>query len=92
MAVVNRVLRLFVGACLSVVILYCGTAMMIGMLTGRMLPAFPFSWVDWLNRPNVPPLLDHVINFLVMSMAMTLFQSTGRQKAPARGARRSSAF
>lgn len=92
MTAVTKVLRFFVGACLSLVLLYCGIGMIVGIVLGRVLPAFPFSWTDWLNRPNLPPLLDHVINFILTSMVGAVFQSTGRQKTPASDARNSSAF
>jgi hypothetical protein len=79
--VMTKVLRFVVGGCLSLVLLYCGAGMTMGMLLGRNLPAFPFSWVDWLNRPNVPALLDHVINFILASMVGTIFKDMGRRKA-----------
>lgn len=91
MTAVTKVLRFIVGACLSLMLLYCGIGMIVGIVLGRVLPAFPFSWIDWLNRPNVPPLLDHVINFIVISTVGAVFQSTGRQKSRG-GARKSSAF
>lgn len=78
--VMTKVLRFVVGGCLSLVLLYCGAGMIMGMLLGRNLPAFPFSWVDWLNRPNVPALLDHVINFILASMVATVFKDIGRRK------------
>ncbi len=83
MNVVNRALRLLLGACLSFVLLYCGAGMLMGILLGRILPAFPFSWVDWLNRPNIPPLADHVINFLLASIVATLFRDIWRGKPAA---------
>jgi hypothetical protein len=92
MYALTKILRFVVGACISLVLLYCGIGMIVGIVLGRVLPSFPFSWVDWLNRPNLPPLLDHVINFIVTSMVGAVFQSTGRQRAPASGARKSSAF
>lgn len=80
MAAITKALRFVVGGCLSLVLLYCGAGMIMGILLGRNLPAFPFSWVDWLNRPNLPPLLDHVVNFIVMSMLATLLKDMGRQR------------
>jgi len=77
----TRVLRFVVGGCLSLVLLYCGAGMIMGLVLNRSLPAFPFSWVDWLNRPNLPPLLDHVVNFILTSMVGTLFRDMGRRKA-----------
>lgn len=79
--VMTKVLRFIVGGCLSLVLLYCGAGMIMGLLLQRSLPAFPFSWVDWLNRPNLPPMLDHVINFILTSMVGTLFKDMGRRKA-----------
>jgi hypothetical protein len=61
--------------------------MIMGIVTGRNLPAFPFSWVNWLNRPNIPALADHVINFLLASMVATLFKDMWRHKAATAGAR-----
>ena len=78
--VMTKVLRFVVGGCLSLVLLYCGAGMIMGIVLGRSLPAFPFSWVDWLNRPNLPPLLDHVVNFILMSMLATVFKDLGRQR------------
>ena len=80
MNAVNKVLRLLLGACLSFVFLYCGAGMIMGTVLGRNLPAFPFSWVEWLNRPNIPPLADHVINFLLASIVATLFRDIWRGK------------
>jgi hypothetical protein len=79
--VMTRVLRFVVGGCLSLVLLYCGAGMIMVLLLNRSLPAFPFSWVDWLNRPNLPPLLDHVVNFILASMVATVFKDLGRRKA-----------
>jgi hypothetical protein len=76
----TKVLRFVIGGCLSLILLYCGAGMIMGIVLGRILPPFPFSWVDWLNRPNLPPLLDHVINFIVMSMLATVFKDMGRQR------------
>jgi hypothetical protein len=84
---VNKALRWFVGTCLSLVLLYCGIGMIMGMVVGKNLPAFPFSWVDWLNRPNIPPLVDHVINFLLASMMATLLKDMWRRKTAAADAR-----
>lgn len=83
MKVVNKALRVVLGVCLSLVLLYCGIGMLMGMVFGRILPAFPFSWVEWLNRPNIPPLADHVINFLLASMVATLFRDMWRGKSAA---------
>ena len=80
MTSITKALRFVVGGCLSLVLLYCGVGMLMGILLGRNLPAFPFSWVDWLNRPNLPPVLDHVVNFIVMSMLATVFKDMGRQR------------
>jgi len=55
--------------------------MLMGLVLNRSLPAFPFSWVDWLNRPNLPPLLDHVVNFILASMVATAFKDLGRRNA-----------
>lgn len=74
MKALNTFLRGLVGACLSLTLLYCGAGMIMGLVMNRDLPAFPFSWVDWLNRPNMPPLLDHVINFILTSMVAAVFQ------------------
>jgi hypothetical protein len=84
MAAVTKALRLLVGACLSLVLLYCGVGMIMGIVLNRLLPAFPFSWVEWLNRPNIPPLADHVINFLLASMVATLFRDMWRSHPVAR--------
>jgi hypothetical protein len=43
--------------------------------------------VNWLNRPNIPALADHVINFLLASMVATLFKDMWRHKAATAGAR-----
>jgi len=80
MSAIAKALRYVAGACLGLVLLYCGIGMIMGMLLGRNLPAFPFSWVDWLHRPNLPPLLDHVVNFIVASMMATLVKDMGRKK------------
>ncbi|HTM87987.1 MAG TPA: hypothetical protein VL155_07290 [Terriglobales bacterium] len=87
MRVVTLALRWIVGTLLSLVLLYCGAGMIMGIVTGRNLPAFPFSWVNWLNRPNIPALADHVINFLLASMVATLFKDMWRHKAATAGAR-----
>jgi hypothetical protein len=91
MTAITKALRFVVGACLGLVLLYCGAGMVLGILTNRILPAFPFSWVKWLDRPDFPPLLDHVINFILTSMVVTLFQSTGRQRSLASKAHNSNA-
>jgi hypothetical protein len=75
----GKALRWLVGTCLSLVLLYCGAGILAALLWNRNLPAFPVSWVEWLNRPAIPPLLDHVANFLLMSMLATLFRELGRQ-------------
>ncbi len=80
MNAVNKALRLFLGACLSLVLLYCGAGMIMGIVLHRNLPAFPFSWVEWLNRPDIPFLADHVINFLLASIVATLFRDIWRGK------------
>ena len=92
MNAVTKALRFVVGACLSLVLLYCGAGMILGIVMNRVLPAFPFAWADWLNRPNFPPLLDHVINFIIASMVGALFQNMGREKASASTASDSSAI
>lgn len=86
MRAVTKVFRVIVGTLLSLVLLYCGVGMVMGMVMGKQLPAFPFSWVDWLNRPNIPPLVDHVINFLLASMVAALFKDMWRHKPAAQGA------
>ena len=90
MRVVTLALRWIVGTLLSLVLLYCGAGMIMGIVTGRNLPAFPFSWVNWLNRPNIPALADHVINFLLASMIATLFKDMWRRKAATAGTRSNS--
>ena len=90
MKAVNTFLRGLVGACLSLVLLYCGAGMIMALVLNRSLPAFPFSWVDWFNRPNLPPLLDHVINFILTSMVAAVFQDLGKRKASSSSARSSS--
>ena len=87
MRVVTLVLRWIVGTLLSLVLLYCGAGIIMGIVTGKILPPFPFSWVDWLNRPNIPALADHVINFLLASMVATLFKDMLRHKTATAGAR-----
>jgi len=85
----TKAVRFTVVSCFSLVLLYCGIGMIMGLVLGRTLPAFPVSWVGWFNRPGLPPLLNHVINFLLTSMAETLFKDAWRQ-APARRPVRSS--
>ena len=80
MAALNKSVRFLVMGCFSLVLLYCGVGMVMAMTTGRMLPAFPFSWVDWLERPNLPRILDHVVNFLLTSMLATLLRDLWRVK------------
>jgi len=87
MRVVTLALRWIVATLLTLVLLYCGAGMIMGIVMGRNLPAFPFSWVNWLNRPNIPALADHVINFLLTSMVATLFKDMWRHKAATAGAR-----
>jgi len=84
---VTLALRWIVATLLTLVLLYCGAGMIMGIVMGRNLPAFPFSWVNWLNRPNIPALADHVINFLLTSMVATLFKDMWRHKAATAGAR-----
>ena len=74
MRAVCDALRRFVRTLLGLTLLYCGVGMTMALVQNRNLPAFPFSWVIWLNRPNVPPLVDHVVNFLFISMIATLFR------------------
>lgn len=81
MNAVSKALRWFVGTLLSLTLLYCGIGMIMALVLDRNIPAFPFSWVDWLNRPNLPPLVDHVINFLLISMMATLFRDMWRHSA-----------
>ena len=90
MKALNTALRWLVGACLSLVLLYCGIGMIMALVLNRSLPAFPFSWVDWLNRPNLPPLLDHVVNFILTSMVAAVFQDLGKRRPAASAARNSS--
>ena len=89
MRAISTALRWFVGTCLSLLLLYCGAGMILAITLGKSLPAFPFSWVDWLNRPNIPPMADHVINFLLASMVATLFRDLWRRNAAAPRARSS---
>ncbi len=74
-------MRWLAGGLLSLALLYCGIAMVVGLVWSRNLPAFPFSWVGWLNRGNLPPLVDHVINFLLLSMMATVFRDMWRHGA-----------
>lgn len=90
MKALNNALRWLVGACLSLVLLYCGIGMIMALVLNRSLPAFPFSWVDWLNRPNLPPVLDHVVNFILTSMVAAVFQDLGKRRPAASAARNSS--
>jgi hypothetical protein len=90
MNALSKAARFLVLGCFSLVLLYCGAGMIMAMVLGRMLPPFPFSWVNWLSRPNLPPLLDHVVNFILTSMVATLVKDVWRQKAPARRAPSSS--
>lgn len=90
MKVLNSFLRGVVAACLSLVLLYCGAGMIMALVMNRALPAFPFSWVDWLNRPNMPALLDHVINFILASMVAAIFQDLGKRGPSGSTARNSS--
>ena len=90
MKALNSALRWLVGACLTLVLLYCGAGMVMGLLLNRTLPAFPFSWVNWLDRPNISPLMDHVVNFILTSMVAAVFQDLGKRRPAGAAARNSS--